>query len=255
MDLQKSIEESIKKVLEGDELDKIIQKNVARGINEALDSIFGYNGDATNIIKENLKGVLIPFLSKYDYSKHIIKLDAVLGQILEESFKNNNILLSNFKTLCKESVALSDTKKIKLSDIFATYMECVEKNIDTDGLEVEYDDEPHYEYVNVTCKVVYSDDEDRYWTRDKRARIYFECEHDKDLNCYIDVHHWDFEEKNEWNFDSIKEDIKLKDLSRLNDDFKLYLMALMQSSITLEIDDDDMEDSVIPEKEPEPYYE
>ena len=65
-----------------------------------------------------------------------------------------------------------------------------EKKISTTGLEVEFDDEPHYE--SVSCEMLIEECERSTWSSLHRAAIIFENEHDEKLNMEIPISKWGF---------------------------------------------------------------
>jgi len=97
---------------------------------------------------------------------------------------NNNKLLDDFKNLMDTTEV---PKQIEASDLFDRWIQHVEENVDTDGLEIEFDDEfddkPHYEYIEVVAKVIKLKQPD--WSSCSRAVIHFSCEHDENMNQKI----------------------------------------------------------------------
>ena len=67
-------------------------------------------------------------------------------------------------------------KEIKLTDLFKAWIKQCEKDIDTDGLDINYDDGVSYEFV---CAEMRFELEDKpSWSSTQRAVITFENEHD-----------------------------------------------------------------------------
>ncbi|MEB8584056.1 hypothetical protein P4G63_29155, partial [Bacillus cereus] len=94
----------------------------------------------TKVIEEKVKSVMVPYLENYDYSNYITKLDSVLVDILKSSALENKQLLSNFQELMIPAAE----KTIKVTDLFEKWKEHVEQNVETDGLEVDYDEKMNF---------------------------------------------------------------------------------------------------------------
>ncbi|MGE6260895.1 hypothetical protein ACQKCU_23965 [Heyndrickxia sporothermodurans] len=241
MNLETNIKDVIAKKLEDGTVEKLVEENLQRGVSKALESLFSSYGDVTKVIEEQVKSVMIPYLESYDYSKYITKLDSVLVDVLKCSSLENKKLLENFKHL----MTSDDRKEIKVTDLFEEWKEYVRKNVETDGLEIDFDDRPTYEYVEVSMNVSY--DDERSWSSFDYATLVFECEHDEKMNFAIRLSKWDKRENWDIRYDS-KQDIS--SLRYLNE-FEITLMKLDQNGVKLILDSDYENDEVEPEKEPE----
>ncbi|MFR2890924.1 hypothetical protein [Clostridium butyricum] len=249
MNLENSIKDVIAKKLEDGTIEKLVSEQLESGVNAALKDLFGNYGDVTKIIKEKVKSVIVPYLESYDYSEYIVKLDDTLTSVLKETTMDNRKILGNFKELMSVK---PDLKSVKVSDIFSKWCEYVEKNVETDGLEVEYDDGPHYEYVDVNYE--FETGEERGWIKQENGRIIFECAHDENMNVCIDVYRWnDIHKEDMWSF-SVNGECNLSSLRNL-DEFKVYLMSLKQAGADIEIDKNYDSYDILPEKEPEATFE
>ncbi len=189
---------------------------------------------------------MVPYLENYDYSNYITKLDSVLVDILKSSALENKQLLSNFQELMIPAAE----KTIKVTDLFEKWKEHVEQNVETDGLEVDYDDEPTYEYVDVRFEV--AEDDDRDWSSFKYATLVFECDHDEKMNFAIRLSKWKSRSSEGWDmqYDNVPD---LKSLRNLNS-FELLLMKMNQDRTQIILDEIDDSDSIIPEERPELSY-
>lgn len=249
MNLENSIKDVIAKKLEDGTIEKLVSEQLESGVNAVLKDLFGNYGDVTKIIKEKVKSVMVPYLENYDYSEYIVKLDDTLTSVLKETTMDNRKILGNFKELMSVK---PDIESVKVSDIFSKWCEYVEKNVETDGLEVEYDDGPHYQYVDVSYE--FEAGEERDWIKEEQGRIIFECEHDEEMNVYIDVYRWsNIDKEDMWRL-SINGQCELSSL-RILDEFKVYLMSLKQAGVKIELDKECDSDEVLPEKEPEAIFE
>lgn len=252
MSLENNISKVIQEQLQGDIIEKVVAEELDKCIRNAVDKLFGGWGDCTKIIGNKIKEVMVPQLENYDYSKHIVKLDSVLTEILNNTTLDNNKILKNFK----EFMSTDDVpKEVKISDIYEKYMQHVAKNVDTDGLEVVYDDEPSYEYVETMMEV--EEEEGRDWSSFKWAKAFFECrkkdKEQEEFNIEIGLSRYKNDKDDTWDL-SFRREIELSSLKNI-DDFTLYLIKLCQNRTKVILDTYDEEDEVTPEKEPEVTYE
>ena len=243
MTLEQSIKDVITKKLEDGTVEQLISEQLEKGVKNALENLFRSYGDVTKIIEENVKSVMIPYLEGYDYSKYIVKLDSILVDVLKSSALENKKLLENFKEL----MVPEKDKVIKVTELFERWMKYVEENIETDGLDIDYDDRPRYESVEVRFEVEYNTE--RSWSEIERAVVVFECDHDEDMNFEINIHRWKKYDKETWtiDYDSVHD---LNSLRNLNE-FEVLLMKLKQNYTRLIIDSDGDSDEVTSDKEPE----
>lgn len=251
-----SLEENIKLVIENKlkdgTIEKAISDSIQKGIEESLNDLFSWSGDAKKVIEEKIKSVIVPYLESYDYSAYITKLDSVLTNILKETTKDNRKILSNFQKLMSVK---SDKKIVKVSEVFDKWCDFVINNVETNGLEINYDDGVSYEPVGVSYEFERSEKKD--WLSLENGRIIFECEQDTNMNICIEVCRWsDIDKESMWNIknNSVDSIFDLKSLRYL-DEFKLYLMSLEQGGIKIKLDEEYLDNEVIPEKEPESYFE
>ena len=246
MSIENAVKDVIAESLEKGMVERLVAENLEKCINKSLENLMGSYGDVTKVIEEKIKSVMINQLSSYDYSKYIVRLDAVLTEILKRTSLDNKKILENFKELM---VDCEFPKVVKVSDIFEEFKKFVAEKVDTKDLEVEYDDGPAYEYVSVTMEVEY--EEKRSWSSSsfEYAKVVFECEQDEDLNFEIRLskfmnYGWEL---------STEIDTSIKSLRYL-DALKIYLLKLNQSRAKIEIDEDDLSDMVRPNKEPEASF-
>jgi hypothetical protein len=248
MNLESNIKDTISKKLEEGIVEKLVEEQLEKGIVNALSSLFGSYGDVTKVIEEKVKAVMIPHLERYDYSKYLVKLDSVLVEVLKSSSLDNTKLLSNFKELMTNQEI---KKTIKVSELFDKWTDFVAKDVETDGLDIDYDDGVSYKAVDVTLEIEY--DNDRNWSSFQYATMVFECEHDEAMNFAIRLSRWNKNEEKIWDmhYDTKHE---IEALRYLNE-FEVFLMKLNQDGTKIEIDTDYEEDQVTPEKEPEASFE
>lgn len=246
MNLENSIKSVIEEKLVDGTVEKLVAEHLEKGVTKALESLFSSYGDVTKVIEKQIKSVMVPYLEKYDYSTYISKLDSVLIEVLQNSALENKKLLENFKGLM---IPIEDGD-IKVTDVFGKWKEYVANNVETDELEIDYDDYPSYEFVEVTFTTEYG--EGRDWTKYEQAIIFFECEHDETMNIKIPIHRFSDINTN-WTID-YKSSSDINTLRNLNE-FEVYLMKLTQGYGKLVLDSEFERDEVRPEKEPEAHFE
>ncbi|QDX94621.1 hypothetical protein EEL30_21505 [Brevibacillus laterosporus] len=247
MTIEQSIKDVISKKLEDGTVEKLIEEQLEKGINNALNSLFGSYGDVTKVIEKKVKSVMIPYLESYDYSEYIVKLDSVLTDVLKHSALENKKLLTNFKSLIEPS---EHEKSLKVTDLYERWMDYVAKNVNTDDLKIDYDDGVSYEYIDVRFEVDYN--ENRNWDIYEYAVLSFECEQDKEMNFSIRLSRWKEGSDKGWNmnFDSVHELSSLRHLK----EFEIQLMKLAQNHTKIILDKDYDQDVIQPEAEPEATY-
>lgn len=246
--LENSIKDCITKELEKGVIEKVIAEQLEKCVEKSISDMFGWGGEVKKVVEEKVKGVIIPYLENYDYSEYIIKLDHVLTNVLKMTTVENKKLLENFKELMSVD---DNIESVKVSEIFDKWCEYVAENVDTDDLEVDYDDGVAYETVEVSYE--FEDGEKRSWLKQENGRIIFECEKDEKMNICIEVYRWsDIHKENEWSF-RFNNRCELSSLRNL-DKFSLYLMSLNQAGVKIELDKTYDNEDVRPEKEPEAYY-
>lgn len=246
MNLEKSIEGVISEVLTNGTIEDLVKQELEKGVKNALDRLFGSYGDVTKVIEKEVKSVMVPYLENYDYSQYITKLDNVLVEVLKSTAAENTKILTNFKEL----MTVNEEKTIKVTDLFEVWKKHVAENVETDGLEIDYDDSPSYEYVAV--KFEFEEDEGRSWSSFKHANIFFECEHDEEMNFAIKVSRFNESSREGWDIDYPK----THDISSLRylNDLEILLMKLNQNNTRLIIDEEYQSDDVRPEAEPEATF-
>lgn len=247
MNLENNIKDVITKKLEEGFVEKLIAEQLESGVKNALKDLLGSYGDVTKVIEKQVKSVMIPYLENYDYSRYIMKLDSVLVDVLKSTALENKNLLENFKDL----MIPEPDKDIKVTELFNHWMKHVAKNVETDGLEICYDDGPTYENVDVSFNVDYS--EERSWSDFEHAILVFECEHDENLNVEIKIHRWKKFDKEKWTID-YNATHNINSLRYL-DKFEILLMKLKQNGTNLILDSDGDSDEVEPENKPEATWE
>ena len=244
MSLENAINEAITSKMGDGTVERLVADNLEKGINKALESLFGGYGDVTKIIEKKIKESMVDQIERFDYSAYVAKLDHVLIEILKNTTLDNKKILSNFQNLMVET---NFPKVVKLSDVFEQFKKYTEKEVDTSKLEVNYDDGVSYESVTVMMEVERA--EKRSWSSHEWAKVVFECEKDESLNCEIRLSKFD---QYPWRMD-VDIDSSIASLRHL-DDFKIYLMKLKESGREIEIDIENDEDDAYPDAKPDASF-
>lgn len=101
-------------------------------------------------IEEKVKEVMVPYIESYDFSEYLPKLDSVLTEIVNSDFCiGNKKVLENFKNLMIEP----EQKEIKLTDLFKAWIKQCERDIDTDDLDIDYDDNLTNKVLKEICRI------------------------------------------------------------------------------------------------------
>lgn len=243
MNLENSIKDVITQKLEDGTVEKLISEEFEKGIKSSLESLFRSYGSLGKIIEKQIESVIVPYLESYDYSRYVTKLDVVLTEVLKNTTLDNNKILENFKHLA----AYEDVKEIKISELFSKWMDYVASNVNTDGLEVEFDDGVRYEWFGVTLEVEY--EQERDWSIYKYATVVLECGHDEEMNVEIRLKQF----KN-YGWEIVSDTIYTLNSLRSIDEFSILLMNLAQSGAKVIIDVEHDDESVRPEAEPEASF-
>lgn len=246
MNIEESIKNVIQQKLEDGLVEQLVEKELTKGIENALQHLFGSYGDGTKVIEKEIKAVMIPYLEKYDYSKYITKLDTVLVDILKETSLPNKKLLGNFKELMIDDKEIKRT--ITSSELFAKWGEFVEEEVDTDGLEVEIDDNPYYE--SVEGKMDFEEDNKSSWSSFSTGRLTFECLHDERMNYELLLSR--FGDEFDWDIE-VPDITNIKSLRNISS-FQVFLMKLSQNFVKVIIDESYETNEIYPSEEPEADY-
>ncbi|WP_304508954.1 hypothetical protein [Anaerotignum sp.] len=245
MNLEESIKDVIQQKLSDGTIEKIIAEKLESGVSNAMEKLFRSYGDVGEVIEKKIKEIMIPAIERHDFSAHLIKLDSILTEIVNSTaLVDNKKLLENFKELMIED---ESRRVIKVSELFGMWCNYVAKEVETNGLEVVFDDGPSYEYVDVTMVVEH--EEGRGWSDIKKANIIFECEHDENMNFLIPISNWSRFDGEKWDID-FKLGSDIESLRHMSG-FEVTLLKLKRGFCKIVLDEEEMEESVSPEAEPE----
>lgn len=234
--------------LSDDDVKEIVKDKFKRMMEKAVEDAFRW-GDAEKAIKSKVTEVMVPYIEKYDFSEYLPKLDSVLTEIVNsDACMGNKTILENFRDLMIEP----EQKEIKVTDLFKAWKKKCEKDIDTDGLDIDYDDGVSYSCVE--CEMSVEELDKPSWSNTQRALIIFENEHDESLNVEIPISKWIFDSGREEPYTlSLENDLTISSL-RYMDDFQILLMRLARAGTSIVIDKNYDRDDIYPEAEPEASF-
>lgn len=145
-----------------------------------------------------------------------------------------------------------EQKEIKLTDLFKAWVKQCEKDIDTDGLDIDYDDGVSYQPVD--CEMRFELEDKPSWSSCQRAVITFENEHDEKLNIEIPVSKWIWNNGKEEPYTlSVYKDLMISSLRGLSE-FDVLLLRLSRAGTAIIIDKEYDDSYIQPEKEPEASF-
>lgn len=231
--------------LSSDEVNQIVREKFMHALGDAVEDAFRW-GDAKHALAKKITEVMVPYIEKYNFSSYLPKLDSVLTELVNtDTCIGNKQILENFKELLTEP----EQKEIKVTDLFKAWIKQCNKDIDTDDLEICYDDGVSYSCVDCEMRV---EELDRpSWSSCQRAVITFENEHDEKLNIEIPVSKWKWDSGREEPYTlSISNDVRISSLRRLNR-FQTLLLRLERAQTAIIVDKDYEADWIYPEAEPE----
>lgn len=234
--------------LSDDEVSEIVKSKFKKAFEDAVDSAFRW-GDAKKAIEKKITEVMVPYIERRDFSEYLPKLDTILTELINsDTCIGNKQILENFKNLMTEP----DAKEIKLTDLFEAWIKWCEKEIDTDGLEINYDD--GVSYCSVECTMRYEEEDKPSWSNTQRAVITFENEHDEKLNVEIPISKWVWDSGKEEPYTLTSfSDIAISSLKNL-DEFQLLILRLARAGTAIIIDEEYDSGDIYPEKEPEASF-
>lgn len=245
MTIENSIAEMLQKKLSDGSIEKVIEEKLSKCIGDCVDDMFRWSGPAKELIEKKLKETMVPAIEKHDFSNYTVKLDSVLTDIINSTaLHDNKKILDNFKELMIED----DKKEIDISDIFEKWCDYVSENVETSGLEVEYDDDVTYEGVHVEMELEDIESSSRHAPDRKIVR--FTCEHDEEMNLQFDIYKYDFMKGYEISGCGVAQ---INGLARM-DDMQILLARLSRNSTVIKLDAQYLNDEIRPEAKPEPTY-
>ena len=145
-----------------------------------------------------------------------------------------------------------EQKEIKLTDLFKAWIKQCERDIDTDDLDIDYDDGVSYQ--SVECEMRFELEDKPSWSSTQRAVITFENEHDEKLNVEIPVSKWILASGKEEPYTlSAYKDLTISSLRNLSE-FEVLLLRLSRAGTAIIIDKEYDDSYIQPEKQPEASF-
>lgn len=234
--------------LSDDDVKEIVKDKFKKMVEKAVEDAFRW-GDVEKQLEAKLQRLWFR-ISKNTTSPNIfLSLDSVLTEIVNsDTCMGNKTIFENFRDLMIEP----EQKEIKVTDLFKAWKNKCERDINTDGLDIDYDDGVSYSCVE--CEMIVEELGKPSWSSTKRALITFENEHDESLNVEIPISKWIFDSGREEPYTlSLENDLTISSL-RYMDDFQILLMRLARARTTIVIDKNYDSDDIYPEAEPEASF-
>jgi len=234
--------------LSSDEVNAIVKEKFMKALGSAIEDAFRW-GDVKHALEDKAKEVMVPYIENYDFSVYLPKLDSVLTELVNsDACMANKTILENFRDL----MTAPEQKEIKVTDLFKAWIKQCNKDIDTDDLEICYDDGVSYSCVDCEMRV-----EEQYkpsWSSIQRSVIIFKNEHDEKLNIEIPISKWIWNSGKEDPYKlSISNDVSISSLRNLNE-FQVLLLRLERAQTAIIIDRDYESDEIYPDAEPEASF-
>lgn len=235
-------------VLESGELEETFRANLLHAFEESFSGALRY-GDLKKAIENRINEVMVPYVEKYDIGAYVTKLDEILSQLLRESaVADNRKILENFSRI----MGTEAKKVITLEELFDEYNKHVAADVNTDDLEIDYDDGVSYQYVTTCAEIVESEKPYSFGSSFEHAMLYLHIEASEDLSYPIRLSRWEFDRDKEW-YISFDIEPSLPALSNMNS-FEAYLHALDHARTKLTFDKSELWDSIKPDAEPEATF-
>ena len=237
---EERIAKAVTEKLNDGTVEELVSDAVTKALKSSIEEQFRWNGDARKVIDEKVKEVMTPAIERVSLDDYVVKLDAVLAEIINSTnLVANKEILGNFKSLMTEP----DKDVISLEDVFEKYKEYVSKNIDTSELEIYTDDRPAYQ--NVTAEVTVDIRTSIFGGR--FCDLFFKCEEDEKLAKEIHLYE---SKSNRFSIARFKSELDINSLSHV-DEFDIFIMRLDRAFCDITDIMDMYDDDVVVEDEPE----
>lgn len=176
-----SIEDIIMEKLNSGIIEKAIDEQFDIMVETSIENVFSSYGGVGSSIEKKLKETMNPYIEKYDFSAHNVKIEHLLNNIMANANKNQSDIINKVNYM----MGTIPVSEIKLSAIFKEYGEYVIDNIETYDREIDFDSgHPRYIPVHIDMLYVETDSSDSCET----ATLEFRCIDENDeLDLDIDV--------------------------------------------------------------------
>ncbi|WP_078598644.1 hypothetical protein [Evansella clarkii] len=194
---KRSAEEIITSKLNEGAIEKAIDERFDNMVKEVVDDLFGNYGEVSRQIKTKLKETMNPYIEAYDFSEHTIKLEHLLSQLITGVTKDQDTLLRNLRDM----MGTEPVAKVSTSELFDKYTSYISENIDTNKLDIDYDDKPTYR--NLTAELSSEDNTSSIATLEKKS-LAFTCEEDESMTVIVGIKRWTDLSDNAWHIESVE---------------------------------------------------
>lgn len=247
MNLEERIANAVAEKLNDGTVEKLVQNRIEEAVDKAIENVFSWSGDGRKMLEDKFNELIVPAIERHDFNKYFTKIDSVLTDIIQNTnLEDNKKILENFSSLMKEP----ESKRINLSDVFEKYRKFVSENVETSGIEIDYDDEPVYQNVTACMSVEY--EENRFSSYD-HAKVIFSCEEDDDLR--YEFAFWKNSADSVWSLYHLQECFCDINSLRSLGEFEIFIMTLKRAFTEIIFDtNEEYDDEVEVEAKPEPSW-
>ena len=232
-------------LMQSGEIEEIFRNKIRAGFEKAIEDSFRW-GDLNHAIMDRVNEAMVPFVKDYDFGDYLVKLDVLMQEVADQTgLKEQKEIIESFRSL----MSVPAYKEISLEKLFAALSNHVAANCDTDGLEVDFDDGPHYESIEVRAEIApFKERRSSLWDY---AILDFHAEDQQELDFTVALRRLQGVEENytiEFHANPL-----LKAIPNYSD-FEILLIALTRCGTKLVCTEEEMEEWVTPAAEPEPSY-
>lgn len=201
----RSAEEIITSKLQSGAIEKAIDQRFDKMVTNVVDDLFGDYGDVAREIKKKLKETMNPYIEEYDYSQHNVKLEHLLNQLVQSVTKDQDDIARKFQTL----MGTEAVKEMKTSELFNSYTKYLRETIETDDLEIDYDDRPSYKPLTAKME---SEEDVAFSTSMEKQTLTFTCEENELMAIRVGLRRWTDLSDDAWHINKV-ERVNGKELS------------------------------------------
>ena len=103
-------------LLTSGEIEQIIRRELLKGFERGIESAFKW-GSLKDAIEKRITDTMVPYIEKYDMSRHLLKLDEILAELVETSaIDGHRKLLENFRTTRRDIKAFCESFNEKYAE-------------------------------------------------------------------------------------------------------------------------------------------
>lgn len=90
MNLEERIANAVNEKLTDGTVEKLVEQQIEKAVKDALEDVFRYSGKGRKMIEERINEVIVPVIERHDFNQYIVKLDAVLTDIVNNTSLEDN---------------------------------------------------------------------------------------------------------------------------------------------------------------------